>query len=139
MARKLEEALIVWLIENQQLCSKERMFEVYLNIIEWGPLIYGANEASRFYFNKDASKLTLAEAIFMASIIPRPKYFKYNFDETGHLRASMADFYRVVSTKMLNKGWITQQEFDRLIPEVELKGKAREAILNVEYRSAKPQ
>ena len=125
IVRKLEEALIVWLIENQQVCSKERMYEVYLNIIEWGPLIYGANEASRFYFNKDASKLTLAEAIFMASIIPRPKYFKYNFDENGHLRASMADYYRLVSTKMLNKGWITLQDFDRLVPDVELKGPAR--------------
>ncbi|MCX6286950.1 MAG: transglycosylase domain-containing protein [Bacteroidetes bacterium] len=125
IARKLEEALIVWLIENQQLCSKDRMYEVYLNIIEWGPLIYGANEASRFYFNKDASKLTLAEAIFMASIIPRPKWFKYNFEENGHLRGSMADYYRLVSSKMLNKGWITQQDFNRLVPDVELKGPAR--------------
>jgi len=128
IVRKLEEALIVWLIENQQLCSKERMYEVYLNIIEWGPMIYGANEASRFYFNKEASRLTLAEAIFMASIIPRPKYFKYNFDENGHLRASMADYYRLVSTKMLNKGWITQRDFDRLVPDVELKGPAKSAL-----------
>ncbi|MCX6280626.1 MAG: transglycosylase domain-containing protein [Bacteroidetes bacterium] len=131
VARKLEEALIVWLIENQQISSKERMYEVYLNIIEWGPLIYGANEASRFYFNKDASKLTLAEAIFMASIIPRPKWFKYNFDENGHLRASLADYYRLVSTKMLGKGWITQQDFDRLVPDVELKGPARSFLLSL--------
>lgn len=40
-ARKLEEALIVWLIENERLTSKERMYEVYLNIVEWGPLVYG--------------------------------------------------------------------------------------------------
>ena len=45
--------MIVWLIENQGLSTKERMFEVYLNLIEWGPLIYGANEASHYYFNKD--------------------------------------------------------------------------------------
>jgi len=101
------------------------MYEVYLNIIEWGPLIYGANEASRFYFNKDASKLNLAEAIFMASVIPRPKWFKYNFDETGHLRASMADYYRLVSAKMLSKGWISTQDADRLVPDVELKGPAK--------------
>jgi len=128
VARKMEEALIVWLIENQQVCSKERMFEVYLNIIEWGPLIYGANEASRFYFNKDASRITLAEAIFMASIIPRPKWYKYNFDESGHLRASMADYYRLVSGKMLAKGWISQQDLDHLVPDVELKGTAKVGI-----------
>ena len=125
MARKLEEALIVWLIENQELCTKDRMFEVYLNIIEWGPLIYGANEASRFYFNKDASKLTLAEAIFMASIIPRPKWFRYSFDENGHLRESNAEFYRLVSEKMLNKGWITAADAEKLIPDVDLKGTAK--------------
>jgi len=128
IARKLEEALIVWLIENQEICSKQRMYEVYLNIIEWGPLIYGANEASRFYFNKDASRLTLAEAIFMASIIPRPKWFKYNFDGTGHLRPSMAEYYRLVSSKMLAKGWISQEDLDHLVPDVELRGPARMAL-----------
>jgi hypothetical protein len=128
IARKLEEALIVWLIENQEICSKQRMYEVYLNIIEWGPLIYGANEASRFYFNKDASKLTLAEAIFMASIIPRPKWFKYNFDVNGHLRPSMAEYYRLVSAKMLAKGWITQEESDHIVPDVELRGPAKLAL-----------
>jgi len=125
IARKLEEALIVWLIENQGLSTKERMYEVYLNLIEWGPMIYGANEASRYYFNKDASKLTLAEAIFMASIIPRPKWFKYSFDPEGHLRESNAGFYRLVSEKMLNKGWITAADAEKLIPDVVLKGPAR--------------
>ncbi len=81
IARKLEEVLIVWMIENLQLSSKERMFEIYLNVIEWGPLIYGAQEASRFYFNKDVSKLTYAEALYLATIIPRPKYFRYVFDK----------------------------------------------------------
>lgn len=128
IARKLEEALIVWLIENQGLCTKERMFEVYLNIIEWGPLIYGAQEASRFYFNKDASKLTLAEAIFMASIIPRPKSFRWSFDDRGHLRESNAGFYRLVSEKMVSKGWITTADAEKLIPDVELRGPAKKML-----------
>ncbi|MCK9218875.1 MAG: transglycosylase domain-containing protein [Bacteroidales bacterium] len=125
IGRKLEEAMLVWLIENQGLSTKDRMFEVYLNIIEWGPLIYGANEAARFYFNKDAANLTLNESIFLASIIPRPKWFKYSFDEKGHLRESNAGFYRLCSEKMLNKGWITQRDVDNLLPDVELKGPAR--------------
>ena len=117
--------LLVWLIENQGLSTKDRMFEVYLNIIEWGPLIYGANEAARFYFNKDAAKLNLAESIFLASIIPRPKWFKYSFDETGHLRESQEGFFRLLSEKMLNRGLISQHDFDNLIPDVELKGPAK--------------
>jgi hypothetical protein len=125
IARKFEEALLVWLIENQGLCTKQRMFEVYLNIIEWGPLVYGANEAARFYFNKDAAKLTLAESIFLASIIPRPKWFRYNFNETGHLRDSQAGFFSLLSEKMLNRGLISQHDFDNLNPDVELKGPAK--------------
>jgi membrane peptidoglycan carboxypeptidase len=125
VGRKIEEALLVWLLENQGITTKDRMFEVYLNIIEWGPLVYGAGEASHFYFNKEPSKLTLAEAIFLSSIIPHPKWFIYSFDDWGHLRASMADYYRLVSAKMFGKGWISQQDYDRLIPDVELKGPAK--------------
>jgi Transglycosylase len=124
IARKMEEILLTWLIENQQLCSKERMFEVYLNIIELGPHIYGANEAAHFYFKKDASKLTLRESIFLASIIPKPKWFMYSFDETGHLNQSTKAFFGLLSGKMLRKGQISQEEFDRLVPDVALKGPA---------------
>jgi hypothetical protein len=125
IGRKAEEALIVWLLENQGITSKDRMYEVYLNIIEWGPKIYGANEAARFYFNKDASKLTLTESIFLASVIPKPKWFKYSFDESGHLRESNAGFYTLLSEKMLKKGQITKEDVDKLIPDVELKGPAK--------------
>jgi hypothetical protein len=125
IGRKLEEVLLVWLIENQGLSSKDRMYEVYLNIIEWGPMVYGANEASRFYFSKDASKLTLAEAIFLSSIIPKPKWFAWSFDENGHLKENQAGFYKLLSGKMLKKGQITQEDWDRLIPDVELKGPAK--------------
>ncbi len=135
IARKLEEALIVWLIENQGLCTKDRMFEVYLNIIEWGPLVYGANEASRFYFNKDAGRLTLAEAIFLASIIPRPKAFRWAFDDNGRLRDYNAEFYRLVSNKMLSKGWITPADAEHLKPEVDLKGPARRLLKNADTTS----
>ena len=49
IARKLEEALIVWLIETEHLTPKARMYEVYLNIAEWGPMVYGIHEAASFY------------------------------------------------------------------------------------------
>ena len=129
ITRKIEEMLITWLIESQRMVSKERMFEVYLNIIETGPMVYGVNEASRFYFAKDVSKLILAESIYLASIIPRPKLFRYSFDNEGKLREYLQSYYSLVSGKMLKKEWITQEEFDQLKPEIELKGPAREMIL----------
>ena len=52
IARKVEEILLTWLMERRGLVSKSRLLEVYLNVIEWGPGIFGVTEASRFYFHK---------------------------------------------------------------------------------------
>lgn len=128
IARKAEEALIVWLIENNGLSSKDRMYEVYLNIIEWGPLIYGAEEASQYYFSKDVSQLSLSEAIYLASIIPRPKYFKYSFDEFGHLKGYLQGYYKLMSDKMLRREMITQEDYDNMVPDVELTGPAKDLL-----------
>ncbi len=128
VARKVEEALIVWLIENNRLCSKERMFEVYVNIVELGPNIYGIGEASRFYFNKKPAELTLAESVFLASLLPHPKWFKYSFDEQGNLKPYFADYYRVVANFLLKKNLINQDEYDHLQPHIELKGPAKEFL-----------
>ncbi len=129
ITRKLEEMLITWIIESQRLVSKDRMFEVYLNIIETGPMTYGVNEAAHFYFKKDVSKLTLAESIYIASIVPRPKLFKYSFDKEGNLREYLSNYYSLVSGKMLSRGWITEYEYENLSPEIILTGPARQHIV----------
>lgn len=125
IARKLEELLITWLIEENRLVSKERMLETYLNIIEWGPGIYGARPAARYYFAKDIGELTLAESIFLAAIVPRPKRFMGFFGDEQRLRPWLARYYADVSRKMLARGWISQFDFDTLLPEVTLTGPAR--------------
>lgn len=129
VARKVEEALLVWLIENNRIASKERMYEVYLNIIEWGPSIYGIGEASKYYFAKSPSELSLAESIFLAMIVPRPKAFKYNFDTDGKLRESVASYYSLVSAHMLKKGSINEEQKANLVPSIELKGAAKSLVL----------
>jgi len=128
IARKVEEALITWLIETNHISSKERMFEVYLNILEMGPLVYGVNEGAHFYFNKDVRDLTLEESIFMASIIPHPKTFRSSFDSTGNLKPYMDSFYKFVAGKMLNKSQIMQSDFDMLLPNITLTGKAKDLL-----------
>jgi len=132
ISRKLEEVLIVWLIENNGLSTKDRMLEVYLNIIEWGPMIYGAQEASQFYFSKDASQLTLAEAIYMASIIPHPKWFMYSFETDGHLKEFLGGFYNLMSQKMLHKEYITEADQSLLVPDVVLTGPAKDLLLKAD-------
>ncbi|MDD4857449.1 MAG: transglycosylase domain-containing protein [Candidatus Krumholzibacteria bacterium] len=125
IARKLEEMIITWLIEENRLITKERMYEIYLNVIEWGPGINGAQEAARFYFQKDVKDLTLGEAIFMAGIIPRPSHFMYSLDEDRRPRPWLKAYYSDVSYKMLKRQMISQQDFDTLIPDIRLKGPAR--------------
>lgn len=129
VARKAEEALIVWLIESNRLTSKQRMLEVYLNVIELGPDVYGIGEASYFYFNKKPSEITLPEGIFLASLLPRPKWFKYSFDTLGNLKPYLADYYRIVSDFMLRKNLITSEDHAKLLPNVNLTGPAREMIV----------
>jgi monofunctional biosynthetic peptidoglycan transglycosylase len=69
--RKLKEALITVRLERS--LSKRRILEIYLNVIEWGRGIYGAEAAARFYFNKSAADLTSDEAVALASILPSPR------------------------------------------------------------------
>ncbi|PRD54267.1 transglycosylase domain-containing protein [Sphingobacterium gobiense] len=86
MMRKFEEILLVWLMESSGQVSKDRMFEVYLNVIEWGKNVYGIHEASAYYFGKTPAQLNIGESLFLSSIIPRPKTGLSSFDYTGSLK-----------------------------------------------------
>lgn len=68
--RKLQEAIIT--VEMELFLSKRRILEIYLNVIEWGDGIYGAEAAARHYFRTSASALTRDQAAFLAAIIPGP-------------------------------------------------------------------
>ncbi len=90
--RKAFEAYFTLLIE---FCwSKERIMEVYLNSIEMGDGIYGAEAASQFWFNKTAKQLTKEEASAIAAILPNPLKYKAN-PASGYI--------------VRRKGWIQQQ------------------------------
>lgn len=73
LVRKLRELVLTSRIEEA--LTKKQILEMYLNIVEWGEGIYGAEAASRFYFDKPASQLTLAEASLLAAMLPNPIYF----------------------------------------------------------------
>lgn len=104
LARKIEEVLIVWIIERGHLSTKSRMFEVYLNLIEWGRNVYGIGEASRYYFGKHPSQLDLGESIFLASIVPRPKSGLYRFEGDGSLRPSLRGYFNLIGGIMARRG-----------------------------------
>lgn len=129
VARKVEEMLIVWILENTRLVSKERMFEVYLNIIEWGPKVYGVKDAARFYFAKQPADLTLSESLYLASIIPRPKYFRNSFNQYGEMQGSARYFHRLIANLMARKGLISQADFENLNYGLAFNGPAHSAIV----------
>jgi monofunctional biosynthetic peptidoglycan transglycosylase len=68
--RKGREAVITFFLERE--LSKRRILEIYLNVIEWGDGIYGAEAASQYYFKKSAADLTQREAAFLSAMIPSP-------------------------------------------------------------------
>lgn len=69
--RKLKEIAIAWQIENK--LTKKRIFEIYLNIVEWGPNLYGAEAAANHYFGKSATDLDAIEAATLAALLPNPR------------------------------------------------------------------
>ena len=70
MVRKVLEVYLTWRLEHT--LDKRRILELYLNAAEWGPGIYGIGEASRHYFGKPPSALTLGESAMLAAILPSP-------------------------------------------------------------------
>jgi hypothetical protein len=70
LARKFQEMLIAFRID--EVVSKHRLLELYLNCIEFGPDVYGIGPAAQFYFQKDARELTAREGIFLAMLKPSP-------------------------------------------------------------------
>ncbi|WP_140485350.1 transglycosylase domain-containing protein [Flavobacterium sp. GSA192] len=107
LSRKLEEILLVYILENNRIVSKERMLEVYFNIIEWGPNVYGIGEAAQFYFQKTPADLTFNECLYLARIIPSPKKFMYQFNDEGNLRESAVKQVSFLTDLMIRRGLLT--------------------------------
>lgn len=106
MVRKVEEVIVVWLIESNRALSKDRMFEIYLNIIEWGNEVYGVKEAAQYYFGKHPAQLHIGESIYLASIVPRPRTGLYAFDYAGKLKQHVEPYFNFVGNTMARRGFV---------------------------------
>ncbi|OYQ39121.1 monofunctional biosynthetic peptidoglycan transglycosylase [Rhodoferax sp. TH121] len=95
LMRKGQEFVLTLLLEH--LLSKQRILEIYLNSVEWGEGVFGAEAAAQHYFRKSASKLSAFEAARLAVMLPRPKYFEkvpnsgYLASRAGTIVARMPD------------------------------------------------
>ena len=93
LQRKGQEIILTFALES--MLSKERILEIYLNSVEWGEGVFGAEAAARHYWRKSAAQLTPYEAARLAVMLPRPKYFEqrpnsaYLAGRTGTIVARM--------------------------------------------------
>lgn len=127
LSRKLEEILLVYILENNRIVSKERMLEVYFNIIEWGPNIYGIGEAAQFYFQKYPSELTLNECLYLANIVPSPRKFMYQFNAEGNLKPFAISREKMLKNTMMRRGMIVPEDTINQLP-IMITGSARSFI-----------
>lgn len=93
--RKGQEFVLTFLLE--QLLSKRRILEIYLNHVEWGEGVFGAEAAAQHYLRKPASRLTPLEAARLAVMLPRPKYFE-KLPNSSYLAERSA----VIATRLWN-------------------------------------
>lgn len=130
LARKIEEIMLVWLIEREKAVSKNRMMEVYLNLIEWGPNVFGIGEASWFYFQKYPMQLSIGESVYLASLIPAPSKARWSIDSSGAASERWSRF-TVLRNRFLA---VDSLEFDRDDFKVQLHPMAVERLRGPQKR-----
>jgi hypothetical protein len=129
LARKGQEVVLAWILEHLTGAGKRRLLEIYLNIIEWGPGVHGADEAAHYYFGHDARSVTVDEALFLSTVIPAPTRWRWKLEKNGQLRASTRDQMHFIGRAMIAKGWLDPAALpaaDAL--RIALAGGARDAL-----------
>jgi membrane peptidoglycan carboxypeptidase len=90
LSRKVEEALLTMLLESK--LSKNDLLEIYLNIVELGPGIYGIEQAADYYFDESAKQLSLGQALYLASILPDPT--RTHFEPDGRISPRWGEYIK---------------------------------------------
>ena len=104
--RKVKEFLIARRLE--EMLTKRRILELYLNVIEWGDGIYGVESASNVYFNKSTRDLNVQEAVLLAAVIPNPRRMN-----PKRLTKRVQYRFSLILDRMVQYGHITEQEYQK--------------------------
>ena len=96
--RKIEEAFITLMIEN--VMSKRRILEIYLNVIEWGNGVFGAEAAIRHYYGGSTSSVTAEQAARLAAMVPNPRFYDRNRSTPWLLKKTDIILSRMASTQI---------------------------------------
>ncbi|MDW8250067.1 MAG: biosynthetic peptidoglycan transglycosylase [Myxococcales bacterium] len=113
VGRKLQEAFLTMYLE--QALSKEQILELYLNSIEFGPMIYGIGPAAQYYFKTSAAELSLGQALYLASILPNPK--RQYFGADGRVYPRFMGYLRRLMRGMAKRNLIREDELEEGLSE----------------------
>jgi hypothetical protein len=112
LARKLQELFLTWDIEN--VLEKDRILEIYVNVIEYGPALYGIGPAARHYFGKAAKDLNPVEAAFFSSILPGPKARYKQYCEGTLTKWTSGKIERILGI-MRKRERLTEEEYQQAL------------------------
>jgi transglycosylase-like protein len=114
LARKLQELPLAFLLEAA--LGKDRILEIYVNVIEWGPGVYGLRPAARYYFDKEPGALTPKETAFLVVMIPGPVKYQRSFRE-GVLSAGLEPLVANLLAKLRSVDALGEEDFAAALAE----------------------
>jgi thioredoxin reductase len=112
VSRKLEELALALLLDSR--LGKSRLLEIYVNVIEWGPHLYGLRPAARHYFDEEPAELTPKQMAFLVSLVPGPLKYQRSFaggTPTPFLEGRMA----TLLAKLNSVGALSDDEYARAL------------------------
>jgi len=116
IARKVQEVILTWWLENA--LNKDEILELYLNVIEYGPAVYGLRNAAAYYFGRDPIELSPAESAFLACMLPSPKRYHISY-ERGALSRSMKSKMRRLLEHMAKRERIGPEALEYGLAELD--------------------
>lgn len=114
LGRKLQEASLALLLDAT--LGKARQLEIYLNVIEWGPGIYGLRKAARHYFGREPRELTPKQMAFLVSLIPAPIKYQRSFAD-GVPSPFLEGLMATLLAKLESVGALGQAEYEAALAE----------------------
>lgn len=118
LGRKLEEMFLTMYLE--QALTKEQILELYLNVVEFGPNVYGVSDAAQHYFHTSAAGLTISQAFYLASILPSPR--KDHFSAGGAVGGGWLKLLRTVMKHAHKRHRISDEELAAGLAEIPVRG-----------------
>jgi hypothetical protein len=117
LARKLEEVVLTDYLE--QVFSKDEIMELYLNVVEFGPAVYGITAASEYYFGRTPAELNIAESMFLSSLLPSPRRYgamrEYDEVPEGWMRGLRNLMRAARKRHLLNDGELEEALGERIL------------------------